>query len=65
MENKGAETIMEDRKITLLRACVELLKKQEKSDYILNLLEETVVYDGVDCDGECLLSDIEAELEIS
>lgn len=56
---------MEDRKITLLRACVELLKKQKNSVYVLNLLEEIVFYDDVDCDGGCLLSDIEAELEIS
>lgn len=56
---------MENRKITLLKACMELLKKQEESTCVLNLLEETVFYDEVDCDGGCLLSDIEAELEIS
>jgi len=53
---------MEDRKIILLKACRDLLKKQEKSHYVLNLLEETVFYDDVDCDGYCLLDDIEIEL---
>ncbi len=56
---------MEDRKITLLKACRELLKKQERSKYVLNLLTETVFYDEVDCDGYCLLDDIVAELEIT
>jgi hypothetical protein len=27
-------------------------------------LSETIVYDGAECDGSCLLSDIEAELEM-
>ncbi|WP_291566728.1 MULTISPECIES: hypothetical protein [unclassified Clostridium] len=54
---------MEDRKITLLRACRDLLKKQENSSYVLNLLEETVFYDAADCDGYCLLDDIETELK--
>jgi len=56
---------MEDRKITLLKACRDLLKKQEESHYVLDLLSETVFYDEADCDGSCLLDDIEAELEVS
>lgn len=55
---------MEDRKITLLKACVALLEKQDNSPYVLNLLEETVFYDDVDCDGYCLLEDIKIELEL-
>lgn len=53
---------MEDRKEVLLRACLELLQKQEDSHYVLDLLEETVFYDGADCDGSCLIEDIKAEL---
>ena len=53
---------MEDRKITLLKACRDLLRKQNDSSYVLNLLSETVFYDDVDCDGYCLLDDIEIEL---
>jgi len=56
---------MEDRKITLLKACRDLLRKQNDSSYVLNLLSETVFYDNVDCDGYCLLEDIEIELEMS
>ena len=55
---------MEDRKVTLLKACMRLLEKQEKSHYVLDLLTETVHYDGADCDGYCLLEDIKTELGI-
>ena len=43
---------------TLLKAAGTLLKKQEDSNYVLNLLTETVYYDEAECDGSCLLDDI-------
>ena len=55
---------MEDRKITLLKACKELLQKQDESIYeVLNILETLVYYDGAYCDGACLLNDIEDLLD--
>lgn len=53
----------EDRAVTLLRACLDLLNKQKESYYVLNLLEQTVYYDGTDCDGYCLSEDIELYLD--
>ena len=50
---------MDDRAITLLKACRNLLSKQKESFYVLNLLQETVFYDGADCDGYCLSDDID------
>lgn len=55
---------MEDRKVTLLKACLELLQKQDESPYTLDILGETVHYDGADCDGYCLMEDIKIELEL-
>jgi len=52
-----------DRAITLLRAAKELLEKQKDSYYVLNMLAETVVYDGAECDGSCLIEDIGYLLE--
>lgn len=49
--------LLERAKI-LLKATKELLEKQENSFYVMNLLAETVFYDGVDCDGSCLKDDI-------
>ena len=49
---------------TLLKAAYELLKKQEKSEYTLDLLSETVFYDESDCDGYCLMEDIAIELDL-
>lgn len=53
---------VEDRKTTLLKACLELLQKQETSPYVLDMLNETVHYDECDCDGYCLMNDIRIEL---
>lgn len=47
-----------NRAKTLLKAAGTLLKKQEDSNYVLNLLTETVYYDEAECDGSCLLDDI-------
>lgn len=46
------------RAITLLKACLDLLSKQDGSYYVLNMLMETVFYDGEECDGYCLMEDI-------
>lgn len=46
----------------LLREATELLEKQCKSPITLNLLDETVFYDGADCDGWTLKEDIESVL---
>ncbi len=54
----------EDRKVTLLRAAMELLLKQRDSNYVLDLLGETVFYDGAECDGDCLIEDIAEELRV-
>ncbi len=48
----------------LLRAAFDLLSKQRDSGYTLDLLGETAFYDGVECDGSCLMDDIAAELNL-
>ena len=52
----------ECRKVTLLRACRDILKKCDDSHFVVSPMEVTVFYDGADCDGYCLLEDIETEL---
>ncbi len=49
----------EDRRITLLKAAHALLKKCDRGPYVKDALLETVFYDGADCDGSCLMMDIE------
>lgn len=46
----------------LLEAAWELLWKQVESEVTLNLLNETVKYDGTECDGQCLIGDISSYL---
>ena len=46
----------------LLSLFNELMKRQDEVHYVINVLEETLEYDGTTCDGFCLLEDIENEL---
>lgn len=48
-----------DRAFVLLNASYNLLNKQVNSPYVLDLLAETVYYDGTECDGNCLMEDID------
>ena len=43
----------------LLKASRDLLNKQNETIYVLNLLEENVEYHGAECDGYCLIDDID------
>lgn len=47
-----------ERAKTLLKATKELLEKQKNSSYVINVLEQTIVYDEAECDGYCLKDDI-------
>tara|TARA_R110002096_G_C14052450_1_gene673493 strand:- start:75 stop:305 length:231 start_codon:yes stop_codon:yes gene_type:complete len=46
------------REQTLLRVAWQLLQKQNDSCYVLNVLEQSTVWDGVMCDGGCLMEEI-------
>lgn len=48
-----------ERAETLLKAAHELLKKQRVCGFSLDVLGETVFYDGAECDGYVLMEDIE------
>ena len=54
---------MEDRAKTLLIAAKELLSKQKEAGILIDH-PLTVHYDDSDCDGYCLLDDINAFLEV-
>lgn len=47
-----------ERAKELLKVAYDLLKRQDDSCYVLNLLEETAYWDGCECDGYCLMEDI-------
>lgn len=47
-----------ERNLILMRAAYQLLKKQDRSYYVLNLLGETTVWDGAECDGYCLMEEL-------
>jgi len=53
----------EDRKTILLQATLDILRKCEESPYTLSPLETTAHWDEADCDGYCLMGEIEDLLE--
>lgn len=56
-------TITVDRKTILLMACRDMLIKCRDAHYVIDPMVTTVFYDDAECDGSCLLADIEIELE--
>lgn len=54
---------MEDRAITLLKATLAILKQADAGPYVESVFSLTANYDGADCDGRCLMEDIEDFLE--
>lgn len=55
----GGEGNRMDRKTELLIATYKLLNKQSDSPFVLNILSTTVNYDNAECDGSCLMEDIQ------
>ena len=55
----------EKREIILLNAVKDILEKCKESNYVLDVMGETSYYDGTDCDGDCLLEDINDFLDKS
>ena len=49
----------EERAKILLKATHDILKKCKDSYYVLNALEVTAIWDEAECDGYCLMEDIE------
>lgn len=52
-----------ERAKILLQATRDIFQKCDDSGYVLNVLEVTAIWDGVECDGYCLKDDIEAWFE--
>lgn len=47
--------IKPDRKVILLRAAFDMLRKCEDSPFVVSPMETVVFYDDADCDGSCLM----------
>lgn len=45
-------------------ATIDILKKCRDSQYVIDVLDQTAVWDEVDCDGYCLMEEIAEILEI-
>lgn len=55
---------IEKRKSILLKAALDLLKSCNEGPYVKDVLCETAIWDGVECDGHCLMEEIQEILEL-
>lgn len=46
------------RAMELLKATYDILQKCDQTPFVLDPMQETAFYDGIDCDGTCLMVDI-------
>lgn len=53
----------EERARVLLKATLDILKKCNESIYVKNVMETTAIWDEAECDGYCLMEEIEVLLE--
>jgi len=57
------EPLADDRKSVLLRAAYDLLKQAKDDHYVRSAISDILTYyDGAECDGHCLMTDIANEL---
>ena len=54
---------MNERALILLKAAYEILNECDQSEFVISPMEVTVNYDEAECDGHCLMEDIENYLE--
>lgn len=45
--------------VVLLKATLEILRKADEGPYVQDVLALTAHYDGTECDGACLMQDID------
>ena len=45
------------RMAILLKAMCDIMQKQENSRYVLNIFEQTAIWDDAECDGYCLFEE--------
>ena len=50
---------MEDRRNILLKATLDTLKSCDEGPYVKNVFEVTAIWDEAECDGWCLMEEIE------
>jgi hypothetical protein len=59
------ETVVDkERAELLLRAAYDILRQCHESIYVQNVMAVETAYDGVDCDGYCLMNDIADLLDL-
>ena len=49
----------QDQAKKLLKATLDILEKCNEGVYVKNVMEVTAIWDKVECDGNCLMEEVE------
>lgn len=63
-KDTDGDPLEDDRRDILLRAAYDILKKCDDSPHVLDPMVATAIWDGVECDGGCLMEEIRDLLDI-
>lgn len=47
----------------LLQATLDILKQCDEGGYVKNVMEVTAVWDEIECDGYCLMEEVEVLID--
>lgn len=53
------EKEQQERALILLQATLDILKTCESHPFVVDVFETTAIWDEVECDGNCLMEEIE------
>ena len=53
----------QEQSLKLLKATLDILKQCNESAYVKDVMEVTAIWDEAECDGNCLMEEVEALVE--
>ena len=53
----------QEQSLKLLKATLDILKQCNESGYVKDVMEVTAIWDEAECDGNCLMEEVEALVE--
>ena len=53
----------QEQSLKLLKATLDILKQCNESGYVKDVMEVTAIWDEAECDGKCLMEEVEALVE--
>ena len=56
-------TEQQEQATKLLKATLDILKQCDEGGYVKNVMEVTAIWDEAECDGNCLMEEVESLID--